>query len=93
LNKPTHEIIFAPLQRNRVAVRRLEKARFSLRGTHLTEPERISRLIALLAIAFAWAHHTGEVLSHQQPIPFKKLSADPLRPSSVMALTSFAMSC
>jgi len=71
----------------------LKKRGFRFEDTHLTDPRRIRRLIALLAIAFAWAHHTGEVLSHQQPIPFKKLSADPSRLSSVMASTSSATSC
>jgi hypothetical protein len=71
----------------------LKKRGFRFEDTHLTDPRRISRLIALLAIAFAWAHHTGEVLSHQQPIPFKKLSVDPSRLSSVMASTSSATSC
>lgn len=71
----------------------LKKRGFRFEDTHLTEPERISRLIALLAIAFAWAYHTGEVLSHEQPIPFKKPSGDPSRPSSGMASISSVMSC
>ena len=71
----------------------LKKRGFRFEDTHLSEPERIGRLIALLAIAFAWAYHTGEVLSHEQPIPFKKPLADPSSPSSGMASTSFAMSC
>jgi len=71
----------------------LKKRGFRFEETHLTEPERISRLIALLAIAFAWAYHTGEVLSHKQPIPFKKPLGEPLRPSSVMASISSVMSC
>jgi hypothetical protein len=41
---------------------------FRFEDTHMTEPERISKLIALMAIAFGWAHHTGEWLHHQKPI-------------------------
>jgi hypothetical protein len=69
----------------------LKKRGFRFEETHLTEPERISRLIALLA--FAFAYHTGEVLSYEQPIPFKKPLGEPLRPSSVMASISSVMSC
>jgi hypothetical protein len=71
----------------------LKKRGFRFEDTHLTHPERLSRLTALLAIAFAWAYHTGEVLSQEQPIPFKKPSTDPSRPSFDMASISSAMSC
>lgn len=45
---------------------------FRFEDTHMTDPERISKLIALMAIAFCWAHTTGEWLHHQKPIKRKK---------------------
>jgi hypothetical protein len=71
----------------------LKSRGFRFEDTHLTHPERLSRLIALLAIAFAWAYQTGEVLAQQQPIPFKKPSGDRSKPCSDTALISSAMSC
>ena len=33
---------------------------FDLEATHLTDPDRVRRLIGLLAVAFAWSHLVGE---------------------------------
>ncbi len=45
---------------------------FCLEATHVTEPERLKKLLALVALAFCWAHVTGEWLSAQRPLPIKK---------------------
>lgn len=45
---------------------------FRLEDTHLTEGERVSRLLALLALAFCWAHLSGEMVCQQKPIKKKK---------------------
>jgi len=45
---------------------------FNLEDTHLTDSERLSRLLALLTIALCWAYRTGQWLSQQQPIQIKK---------------------
>ncbi len=45
---------------------------FCLESTHLKDPERLSRMVALLAIALCWAFRTGEWLVQQQAIPIKK---------------------
>jgi len=45
---------------------------FCLESTHLKDPERLSRMIALLTIALCWAFLTGEWLAQQQAIPIKK---------------------
>jgi hypothetical protein len=45
---------------------------FRFEETHMTDPERLSKLIGLLALAFCWAYRTGEWLQAQQPIPIKK---------------------
>lgn len=38
----------------------LKSRGFDLEATHVTKPSRIRRLIALLALAFAWSHLVGE---------------------------------
>lgn len=45
---------------------------FRLEDTHLTETDRVSRLLALLAIAFCWAIKSGEFICRQKPIKRKK---------------------
>jgi hypothetical protein len=45
---------------------------FCLESTHLKEPERLSRMIALLSIGLCWAFLTGEWLAQQKPILVKK---------------------
>jgi hypothetical protein len=45
---------------------------FCLESTHLSDPERLSRLIALLTIALCWVFRTGEWLAQQNPIVLKK---------------------
>ena len=45
---------------------------FRFEDTHLTDPDRVSKRLALLAIAFGCAHQTGEWLHQQRPIPLKK---------------------
>jgi hypothetical protein len=45
---------------------------FCLESTHLKDPERLSRMIALLTIALCWAFRTGEWLAEQKTIPIKK---------------------
>jgi hypothetical protein len=50
----------------------LKSRGFRFEDTHMTHPERISKRIALMAIAFCWAHNTGEWLNDRQPIEIKK---------------------
>ena len=45
---------------------------FHLENTHLTDPQRMKRLLAVLAIAFCWAHKIGEYQHEQKPIKLKK---------------------
>jgi len=45
---------------------------FRLEDTHLTETDRVSRLLALLAIAFCWAMKSGEFVCRQKPPKRKK---------------------
>ena len=50
----------------------LKSRGFRFEETHLTKPERIQKLIAVLALAFSWAHLMGEWLHQQKPIKIKK---------------------
>ena len=50
----------------------LKSRGFRFESTHMTNPERNSKLLALLAIAFCWCHITGEWLHSQKPIKIKK---------------------
>lgn len=50
----------------------LKSRGFRLEETHVTAPDRLGKLIALLALAFCWAHVVGEWLAQQKPIPIKK---------------------
>lgn len=45
---------------------------FNFESTHLTDPERIKKLVAVLAIAFCWCHITGEWAQTLKPIKIKK---------------------
>jgi hypothetical protein len=50
----------------------LKSRGFNLEDTHLSQMERLSKLIALLTLAMIWAIRTGEYLAGQKPIPVKK---------------------
>jgi hypothetical protein len=50
----------------------LKSRGFQLEETHVIEPERLKKLIALLALAFCWAHIVGEWLSQQKALKTKK---------------------
>ena len=44
---------------------------FNLQDTHMTDPERVSKLLAVLATAFCWAHKVGDWLHEAKPIRLK----------------------
>lgn len=50
----------------------LKSRGFNLEDTHLTEPDRIKSLLALLALAFCWVHLVGDWLVAQKPLEIKK---------------------
>ena len=45
---------------------------FRLEETHLTETERVSKLLSLLTIAISWAMLAGELESQAKPLKIKK---------------------
>jgi hypothetical protein len=50
----------------------LKSRGFRLEETQVIEPERLKKLIALLALAFCWAHVVGEWLSQHKGLKTKK---------------------
>lgn len=50
----------------------LKSRGFNFEDTHITKPERISKLIALLSIGFCWAYKVGEWRNEQKAIKIKK---------------------
>lgn len=50
----------------------LKSRGFQLEETHVIEAERLKKLIALLALAFCWAHRVGEWLSEEKALKIKK---------------------
>lgn len=50
----------------------LKRRGFDLEATHVTAPERLCRLVAVLALAFCWAYLSGAWLYEQQPWKVKK---------------------
>ena len=45
---------------------------FCLEATHLTETDRVSRLLSLLSIGFCWAMLSGQLATRHKPIKRKK---------------------
>ena len=50
---------------------------FCLEATHLTAPERLDRLVALLALTFCCCHKLGEWLHQQKALTLKKHGRQP----------------
>ena len=65
---------------------------FHLEETHLTKPERLERLFALLTLTTLWAVHAGVWAHEQQPIRQKKHSSALSSASFAMDSTSFSAS-
>jgi hypothetical protein len=68
----------------------LKSRGFNFEDTHLVDPQRIAKMLGLLALAFAWTYQTGDLLTAKQPILLKKHSNAPSNPSSGMGSTSSA---
>jgi len=50
----------------------LKSRGFCLEATHVTERERLEKLLALMTLAFCWAYMAGEWLARTNPIKLKK---------------------
>ena len=51
---------------------------FNLEQTHITDPERMERLFALVVIAATWAYAVGEWIEQQTPVKLKKHGRRPV---------------
>lgn len=45
---------------------------FCLEATHVTDKERLRKLLALMALCFCWAYRTGQWLARTEPLKIKK---------------------
>lgn len=74
-NQPPKTVIAIYLQRWEIETLfcSLKSKGWRLENTRVTHIKRLEKLIALLAVAFVWAHHMGEFQARQKPIPLKKL--------------------
>ena len=54
------------------AFRVLKTSGFNIEDTHLTDMERIAKLLALVMVAFVWVYKTGIFLDKIRPIKIKK---------------------
>jgi hypothetical protein len=50
----------------------LKSRGFRLEETHVTDPARLEKLMALLALAFCWAVAVGAWLTRHKPLKVKK---------------------
>jgi hypothetical protein len=50
----------------------LKSKGFNFEDTHMVHPARIGKLLALLTVAFCWAHKVGEWRNEEKAIPIKK---------------------
>lgn len=92
---PPHEAIDAYADRWQVETLFgcLKTRGFNFEDTHLKDAARLSKMMGLLALAFAWTHRTGEGLhDRDRPIPLKKPFSDRSSPCSATASTSCAIS-
>ena len=54
------------------AFKALKTSGFNMEDTHLTDIDRIRKLLALVLVAFVWAYNTGIYLNSLRPIKMKK---------------------
>jgi len=54
------------------AFKALKSSGFNIEDTHLTEMDRIEKLLSLVLIAFVWSYKIGLYLNSLKPIPIKK---------------------
>lgn len=50
----------------------LKSRGFRMEETHMVHPDRIEKLLFVLAIAVCWAHKTGELQCRKRPVAIKK---------------------
>lgn len=72
-NKPDEaQSFYKERWQTETAFRALKSAGYNLEDTHLTDLERIEKLLSLIFIAFAWTYRIGIYLDSLTPIKIKK---------------------
>lgn len=73
-NRPDKQAISIYLRRWEIECffQALKGRGFQFEKTHITQLPRIERVIALLAVGFAWSHKVGEWYAQRKPIPQNK---------------------
>ena len=56
----------------------LKSRGFCLEATHVTDTERLRKLVALLALSFCWAHLADEWLAERRPLKCKRHGRQPV---------------
>src|SRR5947209_7434828 len=56
----------------------LKSRGFCLEATHVTDAERLRKLVALLALSFCWAHLADEWLAERRPLKCKRHRRQPV---------------
>lgn len=49
----------------------LKTREFNFENTHISRPERLNNLIAVMVIAFVWSYRTGDLFKEVEPIKIK----------------------
>lgn len=72
-NKPDEaQLLYTERWQIETAFKALKSSGFNIEDTHLTDLERIGKLLSILLIAFAWAYKVGIFLDSIKPIKVKK---------------------
>jgi hypothetical protein len=72
-NKPDQaQLLYKERWQIETAFRALKTSGFNIEDTHLTDMERIAKLLALVMVAFVWAYKAGIFLDKIRPIKIKK---------------------
>jgi hypothetical protein len=72
-NKPHHaQEIYKERWQIETIFRALKTSGFNIEDTHLTDLDRVAKLLALVMVAFVWAYKAGIYLDKIRPINIKK---------------------
>lgn len=72
-NKPDKaQVLFKERWQVKSAYKALKSSGFNIEDTHLTDIERVIKLLSLVLIVFAWVYRAGIYLDTLKPIKIKK---------------------
>ena len=81
-NQPPKNAIMVYLMRWEIEIlfSCLKERELNFEDTHMTHPERIEKLMTVLAMGVAWVHKVGEWRATIHPIKFKRFKSGQYRP-------------